>query len=63
MFPVDNLSGELFRLSAGVSLVHVPFAGAGPSLQSTIGGHTPMAFSGLPAAVPLVQSARSRRSR
>jgi tripartite-type tricarboxylate transporter receptor subunit TctC len=51
-----HLSGELFKLSAGLNLVHVPFAGAGPALQSTVGGHTPMAFSGLPPAVPLVKS-------
>jgi tripartite-type tricarboxylate transporter receptor subunit TctC len=51
-----HLSGELFKQSAGLNFVHVPFAGAGPALQSTVGGHTPMAFSGLPPAVPLVRS-------
>ena len=51
-----HLSGELFKLAAGVPLVHVPFAGAGPALQSTLAGHTPMAFSGLPPAVALVKS-------
>ena len=51
-----HLSGELFKLAAGIPVVHVPFSGAGPALQSTIAGHTPMAFSGLPPAVPLVKS-------
>jgi tripartite-type tricarboxylate transporter receptor subunit TctC len=51
-----HLSGELFKLAAGVPVVHVPFAGAGPALQSTLAGHTPMAFSGLPPAVPLVKA-------
>jgi tripartite-type tricarboxylate transporter receptor subunit TctC len=55
-----HLSGELFRLSAGLDLVHVPFQGAGPALESTAGGHTLIAFSSLPAAVPLVKSGSLR---
>ena len=55
-----HLSGELFRLSAGLDLVHVPFAGAGPALQSTVGGHTLIAFSALPPAVPLVRNGSLR---
>jgi tripartite-type tricarboxylate transporter receptor subunit TctC len=51
-----HLSGELYRLSAGLQLVHVPFSGAGPALESTVGGYTPITFSSLPAAVPLVKS-------
>lgn len=55
-----HLSGELFRLSARIDLVHVPFAGAGPALQATVGGHTPMAFAGLPGAVPLIRAGSLR---
>jgi tripartite-type tricarboxylate transporter receptor subunit TctC len=55
-----HLSGELFKLSAGLNLVHVPFAGAGPALQSTVGGHTPMAFSALPSAVALIKGGSLR---
>lgn len=51
-----HLSGELFRLSAGLNLVHVPFRSAGQALQSVAGGQTPIAFSGLPPAVPLIKS-------
>jgi tripartite-type tricarboxylate transporter receptor subunit TctC len=47
-----HLSGELFRLSLGLDMVHVPFNGAGPALQSVIAGHTPIAFTSLPSAVP-----------
>src|SRR5262249_20799345 len=48
-----HLSGELFRLSLNLDMVHVPFGGAGPALQSAIAGHTPIAFTGFPPAVPL----------
>jgi tripartite-type tricarboxylate transporter receptor subunit TctC len=44
-----HMTAELFRLSLGLDLVHVPFNGAGPAVASTIGGHTPIAF-GSPAS-------------
>src|SRR5262249_4933694 len=34
------LSGELFKLSLGADLVHVPFNGSAPAIQSTLGGHS-----------------------
>jgi tripartite-type tricarboxylate transporter receptor subunit TctC len=49
-----HLSGELFRLSLNLDMVHVPFNGAGPALQSVIAGHTPIAFTAFPPAVSLV---------
>jgi tripartite-type tricarboxylate transporter receptor subunit TctC len=55
-----HLSGELFRLSLGLDMVHVPFTGAGPALQSVVAGHTPIAFTSLPAAVPLVKAGSLR---
>jgi tripartite-type tricarboxylate transporter receptor subunit TctC len=55
-----HLSGELFRLSLNLDLVHVPFNGAGPALQSVIAGHTPIAFTAFPPAVPLVRSGSLR---
>jgi tripartite-type tricarboxylate transporter receptor subunit TctC len=51
-----HLSGELFRLSLNLDLVHVPFNGAGPALQSVVAGHTPIAFTAFPPAVPLVKA-------
>jgi tripartite-type tricarboxylate transporter receptor subunit TctC len=51
MGTTPHLSGELFRLSLGVDLVHVPFNGAGPAINSVIGGHTPIGFTALTTAV------------
>src|SRR2546423_1581557 len=50
-----HLSGEIFRVSNGLDLPTVQFTGAGPSIQSTVGGHTPVAFSALPPAAPQVK--------
>jgi tripartite-type tricarboxylate transporter receptor subunit TctC len=55
-----HLGGELFRLAFNLDLVHVPFAGAGPAIQATVGGHTPIAFTALPPALSAVQAGQLR---
>jgi tripartite-type tricarboxylate transporter receptor subunit TctC len=51
-----HLSAEkIFRLTAKVPVVHVPFTGAGPALNSVMGGHTTLASVALPAAMELVK--------
>src|SRR5262249_46684499 len=36
----QHLSGELFKIAAGVDLLHVPFRGGGPAMIDVVGGHT-----------------------
>src|SRR6185369_5061820 len=55
-----HLSGELFRLAFNLDLPHVPFTGAGPAIQSTLGGHTPVAFTALPPAIAAVKDGQLR---
>jgi tripartite-type tricarboxylate transporter receptor subunit TctC len=55
-----HLSGELFNLSAKLDLVHVPFPGAGPAIQSTVAGHTPIMFTTLAPAIPLIKDGKLR---
>ena len=55
-----HLSGELFRLAFKLDLTHVPFTGAGPAIQSTMGGHTPIAFTALPPALGAVKEGQLR---
>ena len=55
-----HLSGELFKLTYKLDIVHVPFPGAGPAIQSILGGHTPLAFTSLPPAVPLIKDGKLR---
>ncbi|SDM85222.1 tripartite tricarboxylate transporter substrate binding protein [Afipia sp. GAS231] len=55
-----HLGGELFRLAFNLDLVHVPFAGAGPAVQATVGGHTPIAFTALPPSLSAVQAGQLR---
>ena len=37
-----HLAGELFKGASGVHIIHVPFNGGGPAMNSTVGGHTPI---------------------
>jgi tripartite-type tricarboxylate transporter receptor subunit TctC len=55
-----HLSGELFRLAFKLDLVHVPFTGAGPAIQATLGGHTPIAFTAMPPAIAAVKDGKLR---
>jgi len=55
-----HLSGEQFRLAFNLDLIHVPFTGAGPAIQATIGGHTPIAFTALPPALAAVKDGKLR---
>jgi tripartite-type tricarboxylate transporter receptor subunit TctC len=55
-----HLGGELFRLAFDLDLVHVPFTGAAPAVQATIGGHTPIAFTALPSSLAAIQAGQVR---
>jgi tripartite-type tricarboxylate transporter receptor subunit TctC len=55
-----QLGGELFRLTYKLDLVHIPFTGAAPAVQATIGGHTPVAFTALPSSLSAIQAGQVR---
>ena len=52
----QHLGGELFKLTAGVNLVHVPYKGGGPAMQDVIGGHVKIMFSSLVQTTPFIKS-------
>jgi tripartite-type tricarboxylate transporter receptor subunit TctC len=56
----QHLGGELFKLMAGVDMVHVPFRGGGPSMLSVVGGHTKVTFPSLAQTVPYIRSGALR---
>jgi tripartite-type tricarboxylate transporter receptor subunit TctC len=55
-----HLGVELFKLAAGVNIVHVPYKGTGQSLTDVIGGQVQMMMSSMLPAVPHVKSGRLR---
>jgi tripartite-type tricarboxylate transporter receptor subunit TctC len=55
-----HLSGELFKLQYGLDLVTVPFNGASLAVNSTLAGHTPIAFTALPPAIANIREGNLR---
>jgi tripartite-type tricarboxylate transporter receptor subunit TctC len=55
-----HLQGEMFKSAFGLDLVHVPFGGGGPALQSAVAGHTPIGIAALPPAIPLIKAGNLR---
>jgi tripartite-type tricarboxylate transporter receptor subunit TctC len=49
-----HLAGEWLKSIAGISITHVPFAGAGPALQAILSGTVPVMCASLPGAHPLI---------
>src|SRR5688572_5385881 len=58
---INHLAGELFKMKAGhLKILHVPYRGAGPSMQDLMGGQIEMACSSLSAALPHHRNGRVR---
>ena len=55
-----HLSGELFRIVAGVQLTHVPYKGAGPGVTDLLGGHVQLMFAGPLALEQQIRNGRLR---
>ena len=53
-----HLAAVLFTRLANVEMVHVPFKGGGPAVQSVLAGDTQLSFATPPSVLPLVQAGR-----
>jgi tripartite-type tricarboxylate transporter receptor subunit TctC len=54
----QHLGAELFKLEAGIDMLHVPFKGGGPAMIDVIGGHTKLLFSSLVQTTPHIKSGK-----
>jgi len=55
-----HLAGELFKLLAGVNMLHVPYRGAGPALTDLLGGQVLTAVIGISGAIEQIRAGRLR---
>lgn len=55
-----HLSGELFKLLAGIDLLHIPYKGVAPALIDVISGQVSLTFPSIISALPHVKSGRVR---
>jgi tripartite-type tricarboxylate transporter receptor subunit TctC len=55
-----HLTGELFRTSLRLDVVHVPYGGGGPAIAAAVAGHTPLSFGSPAATIPQHQEGKLR---
>jgi len=56
----SHMAGELFKMMAGVTMVHVPYRGGGPALTDLIGGQVQAMFPGTIASVEYIKTGKLR---
>jgi len=55
-----HLSGELFKMMAGVNMVHVPYRGADPALNDLLDGQVQVLFGSMPASIEHIRAGKLR---
>lgn len=56
----QHLSGETFKLLAGVDMTHVPYKGSAPAIQDVMGGQVPLSFETVTVAAPHIATGKVR---
>jgi tripartite-type tricarboxylate transporter receptor subunit TctC len=54
----QHLAGELFKLQAGIRIVHIPYKGGGPAMADTIAGQAHMMLASFIQVIPHVKSGK-----
>jgi tripartite-type tricarboxylate transporter receptor subunit TctC len=57
---MQHVSGELFKMMAGVNLAHVPYRGAGPALTDLLGGQVQVMFPGMASSMEYIKTGKLR---
>jgi tripartite-type tricarboxylate transporter receptor subunit TctC len=56
----SHMAGELFKMMAGVNLVHVPYRGQGPAMNDLLGGQVQVMFATTPGTTEFVRAGKLR---
>ena len=56
----QRLAAEMFKLRAGIDMLHVPYKGSAQVVTDLIGGHVLVGFESLPAALPPIRAGKLR---
>jgi tripartite-type tricarboxylate transporter receptor subunit TctC len=56
----QHLAGELFKTTAGIDMVHVPYKGAAPGISDLLAGQIPLMFVDISISLPHVRAGRLR---
>jgi len=55
-----HIAGELFKMMAGVDMVHVPYRGSGPALTDLLGGQVQVSFASMPSSIQYIRAGKLR---
>jgi tripartite-type tricarboxylate transporter receptor subunit TctC len=56
----SHVAGELFKMMAGIDMVHVPYRGGGPAVTDLLGGQVQVYFASTPASIEYIKAGRLR---
>jgi tripartite-type tricarboxylate transporter receptor subunit TctC len=56
----SHVFGELFKMMAGIEMVHVPYRGSTPALTDILGGQVQVMFDATPSSLPHIRSGKLR---
>jgi tripartite-type tricarboxylate transporter receptor subunit TctC len=56
----QHMSGELFKMMAGIDMVHVPHRGSAPALTSLLGGQVQVMFASMPSSLEFIRADKLR---
>jgi tripartite-type tricarboxylate transporter receptor subunit TctC len=55
-----HVAGELFKMMAGVDMIHVPYRGAGPALTDLLGGQVQVMFDAVVSSIAYIRAGKLR---
>ena len=55
-----HMSGELFKMMAGINMVHVPYRGGAPALTDLMGGQVQVMFDNVPTSAEHIKAGKLR---
>src|SRR5262245_25714754 len=56
----QHIYGELFKMMAGVNMVHVPYRGGGPALTDLLAGQIPVMFDTIATSIEHIRAGKLR---
>jgi tripartite-type tricarboxylate transporter receptor subunit TctC len=56
----SHVAGELFKMMAGIHMLHVPYRGSAPMVTDLLGGQVQVAFDNLPASIEHIRAGKLR---
>ncbi|MGA2941709.1 MAG: tripartite tricarboxylate transporter substrate binding protein [Xanthobacteraceae bacterium] len=57
---IAHVGGELFKMNAGIQMVHVPYRGSAPMVSDLLAGQVQVAFDNLPSSIEFIRGGKLR---